>query len=162
MNKNVLYVICTIVLVIIVLATIFALRQNKTANPAPVPTTVTQTMGNDNQATGSSQNGFKQQEFQNIKTPHFISSQPANNALLEFVPDSVVISFNFDLTSPSEIRVTTDGQDITFGETKISDDKLSMSVPIEAVKGSSSKVEYTACWPDGSCHDGSFGFSVKP
>jgi hypothetical protein len=22
-------------------------------------------------------------------------------------------------------------------------------------------VKYTACWPDGSCHDGQFAFAVK-
>lgn len=161
MNKNALYVVCAIVLVIIALAVVFFLGQNKAVNPEPVPTTVTQTMGDDNPVIGTAPGGFEQQKFQNIKTPHFVSSEPANNALLQSVPESVVINFNFDLAPPSEIRVIIDGEDVTVGETKISADKLSMSAPIKVASGANYKVQYTACWPDGSCHDGSFGFSVS-
>lgn len=99
--------------------------------------------------------------FDNIKTPHFESSEPNNNAKLTTPPTKVAINFNFDLVTPSEIKVTRDGSSVTTGTTQISENKLSMSVPIDATQPGNYKVAYTACWPDGTCHDGSFGFSVK-
>lgn len=106
-------------------------------------------------------NTFQQTSFTNIKSPHYVSSEPSNNALLTSSPNQVVIRFNFDVAPPSKISVTRDGTNVVTGTTSISSDKLNLSVPIEGSKTGNYEVKYTACWPDRSCHEGSFGFSVK-
>ncbi len=105
--------------------------------------------------------GFAQATFQNIKSAHYVSSDPANNALLASPVQTVSLRFNFDLVAPTKINVTRDGVDVTSGSTQISADKLTLSVPVKADQTGNYKVSYTACWPDKSCHEGSFGFSVK-
>jgi methionine-rich copper-binding protein CopC len=105
--------------------------------------------------------GFKQESFDNIKSAHYVSSDPANNALLTKTPAKVTVKFNFNLATGSKISVSRDGNDVTSGSTQISTDKLSMSTQVNANKTGNYKVSYTACWPDGSCHDGSFGFSIE-
>jgi methionine-rich copper-binding protein CopC len=99
--------------------------------------------------------------YQNIKTPHFVSSTPANNAILKNGPSEVTINFNFDLGPGSKIEVLVDGNSVVAQEAKISTDKLSMTALVNPVEPGHYQVKYTACWPDGSCHDGSFGFSVN-
>ena len=103
-----------------------------------------------------------QETFENIKTPHFVSSTPANNAVLTTPPSEVTINFNFDLAAGSVIKITADGNGVTTQQgTKISADKLYMTALINPIQPANYKVEYTACWPDGSCHNGSLGFTVK-
>lgn len=104
---------------------------------------------------------FQAQTFTQTKAAHFVSSEPANNTVLTAPPTSVKINFNFDLAPPSKITVTRDGMDVASGQTTIAADKLSMSVPINAQQTGNYQVNYTACWPDKSCHNGSFGFSVQ-
>jgi methionine-rich copper-binding protein CopC len=105
--------------------------------------------------------GFQQKTFQNIKAQHYVSSEPANNALLSSSPSKITIHFNFDLAAPSKITVSRDGKIVSMGGTTISADKLALSVPLNANQTGNYEVKYTACWPDRSCHEGSFGFSVK-
>jgi plastocyanin len=77
------------------------------------------------------------------------------------VPDEVLLNFNFDVRDPSYIKVTKDGTDATDGSTVIGDGSLSMRVPVKKGFGDGEYVvNYHACWPDRSCHDGSFGFIV--
>jgi len=104
---------------------------------------------------------FIQETFQNIKTPHYVSSNPENNGLLTTSLNQVSIQFNFDLANNSTIEVTRDGVSVVTGEKQISSDKLTLSVPVNAAQTGNYSVSYSACWPDGSCHQGSFGFSVK-
>lgn len=104
---------------------------------------------------------FEQQMFDEIKSPHYVSSTPANNALLKEAPTEVRVQFDFDLAEGSKIAVTQDGENATAGDTAIAADALSMNVPVNANKTGNYAVNYTACWPDGSCHDGSFGFTVR-
>ena len=160
-NKSIIGIVIVVVLVLgaggIYLATQKSSTpvedtQSNLKNISPPPTFSTDT---------SSGGTFKQEDFQNIKSAHYVSSEPANNVLLSTSPSKVTLNFNFNLTAPSKIQVTKDGSDVTAGTTQISEDKLSMSVPINANQTGNYKVAYTACWPDGSCHNGSFGFSVK-
>ena len=104
---------------------------------------------------------FQPQTFTATKAAHFVSSEPANNAVLLTAPQHVKINFNFDLAAPSKITVTRNGADVTAGPTTIGADKLSMNVPINAQQTGNYQVNYTACWPDQSCHNGLFGFSVQ-
>lgn len=103
---------------------------------------------------------FTQEKYENLKSAHYVSSLPANNALMTTAVEKVQINFNFDLAKPSKIVVTLDSQEVS-GETSISTDKLSLSTPINGTKNGNYKVAYTGCWPDGSCHTGSFGFSIN-
>ncbi len=104
---------------------------------------------------------FTPQVFAAVKTPHFVSSQPENNAVLASSPSSVNINFNFDLGAGSSVQVLRDGVTVSSGTSAVSVDKLSMSVPVQANQPGNYAVSYTACWPDGSCHNGSFGFTVQ-
>lgn len=104
---------------------------------------------------------FQPQSFAQTKAAHFVSSEPTNNAVLTTAPSSVEIRFNFDLAPPSRISVMQASVDVASGQTTIAADKLSMSVPVNAQRTGNYQVTYTACWPDKSCHDGSFGFSVE-
>src|SRR3989344_734465 len=106
------------------------------------------------------------------KSAHYESNTPEHAAILAGTPINVVINFNFDLAKPSEIRVyssgvknpttgTTSPIDIAVGEIVIDANKLNMRRALDP-KAPDDKytVEYKACWPDGSCHDGSFEFAI--
>lgn len=142
-----------VILVLFSLAIALAGCKKKTAVQAPTTPT--------NQTTESASQGLKDGNFENIKSAHYVSSNPANNAELDSVPAEVSIKFNFVLAPPSKITISLNQQDVTGGDTKISADKLTLSAPIKSSGAGAYKVEYTACWPDGSCHDGSFGFFIK-
>ncbi len=104
---------------------------------------------------------FQQQTFENVKSAHYVSSDPANNALLTSPPAQVTIFFNFNLGTNNYIKVTRDGADVNSGALAVAPDKLSMSQPVSAGTTGNYKVDYQASWPDGSYHFGSFGFSVQ-
>ncbi len=98
--------------------------------------------------------------IQNIRTPHFVNSAPAHGDIYATVPKEIVINTNFDLAPPSEIKVFRGDVDATDGTAQISQDRLSMRVSIKGSGDGEYIVKYKGCWPDGSCHDGSFGFIV--
>lgn len=95
------------------------------------------------------------------KSAHFESNTPAHGAILAGVPVNVVVDFNFDLAKPSSIKIAKDGQDFGVGETVIDDNKLSMRRKMDtSAPDGIYTVNYNACWPDGSCHDGNFQFAI--
>jgi plastocyanin len=95
------------------------------------------------------------------KTPHFESSTPASGMVLAAPPPNVTIDFNFDLAGDSSIQITKDGTDYVSSETTINENKLAMRRSMkQGAPDGSYLVKYTACWPDGSCHDGQFSFKV--
>lgn len=95
------------------------------------------------------------------KVPHFEGSTPSHGATLAAVPINVVIDVNFDLATGSSITILRDGQDVGSGETTIDTNRLAMRRPMlpQAPDGRYT-VRYSACWPDQSCHDGSFQFAI--
>jgi len=96
-----------------------------------------------------------------VESPHFVSSNPANGSSAPVGSvTNVTIDFDFDLGKASKIAVTAGGADMTTGATKIVGDNLQLMVPVNTSKASVYDVAYTACWPDGSCHDGSFSFTA--
>ena len=105
---------------------------------------------------------FVQEDFRETRALHFVSSQPANNALLSAPPQQVMLTFTKELTPPSEIEVTCEGSDVTTASTtSISEDGLRLSVPIDAARTGNYQVEYSVTWTDGRSDTGSFGFSVQ-
>lgn len=95
------------------------------------------------------------------KSAHYESNTPAHGATLAAAPVNIVINFNFDLAKPSAIKMLKDGKDYGVGETVIDTNKLAMRRNVTAdALGGLYTVEYNACWPDGSCHDGYFEFII--
>ena len=152
MNKTVIGVV---VIIIIILGGGIFLASRQKSQPAQISPPTQQTTP----TTGES--ALQPGTFENIKTPHFVSSNPENNAVLTKGPSQVTINFNFNLATGSVISVTANGNNVVAQPAKISADKLSMTALINPVEPTNYKVNYTACWPDGSCHNGSFGFTVK-
>ena len=73
----------------------------------------------------------------------------------------MVIDVNFDLASPSDIKILKDQKDYGLRETVIDDNKLAMRRNMDPDSPDGIyKVEYKACWPDKSCHDGNFQFAI--
>lgn len=98
-----------------------------------------------------------------LKAPHFIDSSPAHRDILAAPPINVVVNTDFDLSSGSTIRVLLNGEeDYSQGETVLDDNLLTMRRQIrpDAPDGTYG-VLYHACWPDGSCHEGQFSFSIE-
>lgn len=115
------------------------------------------------QPTSSPTAAVKAEDIQNIRTPHFVDSAPAHGDELAASPLGVVINTNFDIVPPSSISITVQGQDVAEGETEVGPNRLSMrrAIRTDAPDGIY-LVQYHACWPDKSCHDGQFAFSVDP
>jgi methionine-rich copper-binding protein CopC len=100
--------------------------------------------------------------FTERKAAHFVRSEPANNAGLAAAPESVTIFFDFTLSTESTISVDADGEPLGVALPTLSADRLSMSIPVDNRNGAGAfSVTYRACWPDQSCHDGAFGFTVS-
>ncbi len=95
------------------------------------------------------------------KSPHYEANVPEHGTTLPAVPLNIVIDFNFDLAPGSTITITGSGKDYSVGETTIDESKLALrrKMDLTAPDGIYT-VTYKACWPDGSCHDGSFEFAL--
>jgi plastocyanin/methionine-rich copper-binding protein CopC len=95
------------------------------------------------------------------KGAHFETSTPAHESVLPAVPVDVVIDFNFDLADNSTIRIEKDGNNYGMGEVRFDDSKLAMrrKMASDAPDGVYT-VNYNGCWPDRTCHDGSFQFAI--
>lgn len=73
----------------------------------------------------------------------------------------MVINFNFDLAPPSSISITSDDKEYGVGETIIDPNKLTMRKSLDPSSPDELyTVNYNACWPDKSCHDGYFQFKI--
>jgi plastocyanin len=95
-----------------------------------------------------------------IRAPHFVDSYPLHEEVFAQTPEVVVVNFDFDLGDGSTIEVTANGAGLTSGPTEIAESRLSMRVPLADGSDGMVLVSYTAFWPDGSSHDGSFVFFV--
>ena len=96
------------------------------------------------------------------KSAHFESSTPAHGTTLAAPPVNVVIDVNFDLTGGSSISVMGGGKEYGVGDTTIDTGTLAMRRAVDpAAPDGIYTVAYTACWPDGSCHDGHFQFAIS-
>lgn len=101
-------------------------------------------------------------EFSNPKkSAHYEGNTPTHGAVLAAPPINIVIDFNFDLATGSSMTITHDGKDYGVGETTIDANKLVLRRSFDqiAIDGLYT-VDYKACWPDKSCHTGSFQFAI--
>lgn len=96
-----------------------------------------------------------------VKTPHWVENVPASNTILPGVPINVIINFNFDLHEDSKIMIENDGIQYNTGDATIDENKLTLRVGMDPESPDGLyEVSYSACWPDGSCHEGSFEFAI--
>ena len=94
--------------------------------------------------------------------PHFVNSSPEHGQTFMQAPELIVINFNFNLHENSDITVTRDGQPVDIGAITIDDNELTMRTTLGSASGDGVyTVQYSACWPDASCHEGQFGFIVN-
>lgn len=95
------------------------------------------------------------------KSAHYESNTPAHGSILAGVPVNVVIDFNFDLGPGSSISIKTGDREYGTGDTIIDSNKLAMRRNMDSnAPDGLYTVNYKACWPDGSCHDGHFQFNI--
>lgn len=96
------------------------------------------------------------------KSAHYETNTPAHGSTLAAPPVNVVIDFNFDLGKGSQITVAWENTSANVaGETVIDANKLAMRAPLPPdLKDGLYNVVYSACWPDGSCHEGNFQFAI--
>lgn len=160
--------------VLIILATILvlagggyavyaALKEEDNQPPAAVNTQETQTPANEEATPPTEEPVSVNFDFaQPKKSAHYVSNIPGHGAILDSAPTQVSLIFNFDLSTASTISVMKNGQEVSTGAAAISADKLTLSKALIVNAGSGLyTVNYNACWPDGSCHDGQFQFGVK-
>jgi plastocyanin len=96
------------------------------------------------------------------KSPHYEGNTPAHGDILAGPPINVVIDFNFDLGPGSKIRITNNNDEYGIGATNIDSNKLAMRREmVGSAPNGVYRVDYTACWPDGSCHEGYFEFAIN-
>jgi methionine-rich copper-binding protein CopC len=155
-SKKLLYgAIGIILLLLLGVGAYFLLNQEETTPSVNITQKVSSPSS---QATESASPTPAQSE---TKTPHFVSSSPSHGAVLDQPVSEVSILFNFDLGAGSKTEVLGNGNSVVAQPATISTDKLSMKTLINPVTPGNYVVNYTACWPDGSCHEGTFSFSVK-
>lgn len=142
--------------VVLILAVVGFVAWAKFSNQPSTPTV------SENQQTDSLPDSSGNFNFSSPKkSAHYESNTPAHGTILPGVPINVVIDFNFDLAKPSEIKILKDRVDYGVGETTIDSNKLSMRRNMASdTSDGLYTVEYKACWPDGSCHDGNFQFAI--
>lgn len=112
-------------------------------------------------ANAAASSTFVQETFTNRRTINYVSSDPPNNALLASPPAEVRINFSKGLGAGSFIDVTRADMKVNAGQVMISDDNLSMHVPVAAGVTGNYKVKYAAYFASGYYEEGSFGFSVQ-
>ncbi len=99
-------------------------------------------------------------DLEELKSAHYLQASVAHGAKLPAPPAEVSINFNFVLAPPTQFRVEKDGATIATSTT-ISADRLTLSGAVPDSGPGVYAVYYDACWPDGSCHQGQFGFVVE-
>lgn len=93
---------------------------------------------------------------------HYVDSAPVHGKMFALVPDKVLINFDFSLAEPSTITVTKDNKALQIGKPAIyGPNSLHLSSTLLSDSGDGLYVvKYKACWPDRSCHNGQFAFTV--
>lgn len=95
------------------------------------------------------------------KSAHYETNTPAHGTILAGAPVNIVLDFNFDLARPSSISIIAGDKEYGIGETTIDSNKLTMRRKLDSqAPDGLYTVNYNACWPDRTCHDGSFQFAI--
>lgn len=154
-NKPLLY---GIIAVVIIGGIVALVATKRSSDPEIASNTAQESMNQD----GLTTDNAMEIEFNNAKkSAHYETNTPAHGSILAAPPVNIVIDFNFDLAAPSTISITKNGKEYGQGDTIIDTNKLSMrrNFSSDAPDGKYTVI-YKACWPDKSCHDGSFEFAI--
>jgi len=97
------------------------------------------------------------------KTPHFLDSTPLHGETYAAQPINVTINFDFDLSEKSKVSVIDNsGTEWSQGEVFIEDSKTALKKSLKPdMTDGEYFVKYSACWPDNSCHEGTFSFMIN-
>ncbi|MBI3743249.1 MAG: copper resistance protein CopC [Chloroflexi bacterium] len=114
--------------------------------------------GGSSQQASDTANGLPGQLF----AAHFVDSTPAHGQQFAQVPNQILINFNFTLADNSSISLTRDGVAVPVGAAKVGGERrLQLASDVTGVQGNGLYVvDYKACWPDRSCHNGRLAFRV--
>ncbi len=114
--------------------------------------------------------GYEADLAEQITVPNFDASYPVHGEVLTKPPDLIDVSFKTELQEGSTFSVYLYDEAVSIGEVVISEDPwlyaLSMGASFEGDTGEEDSADgvyhvyYTACWADGSCDEGLFGFIV--
>ena len=138
-----------------------ATRSSRSTGPASTEPSSSAATGTQPQSAAPPTPPFVQESFVNRRTINYVSSDPANNSLLQVPPERVTIYFSKGLAAGSFIEVTTNGRSCATGQVYVAPDTLSMYVPVAAGVTGNYKVKFAAYFSSGYYEEGSFGFSVK-
>lgn len=99
---------------------------------------------------------------QEIRTPHFLDSTPAQAEAYAAQPINITLNFDFDLAAGSDITVrSADGREWSDGAPIIEDARTALKISLQpGMPDGQYHVRYTACWPDQACDKGEFFFSI--
>lgn len=97
------------------------------------------------------------------KTPHFVDSTPLHEDVYAAQPINITLNFDFDVAEGSSIVVkSADGREWQAGAATIEDRQTALQVPlVGGMPDGEYTVGYEACWPDGSCHEGRYTFTIE-
>jgi methionine-rich copper-binding protein CopC len=75
---------------------------------------------------------------------------------------TLTLNFNFNLHADSSIALNRDGKPVALGAKPIASNQLAITAPVSESNAPDGvyTVNYKACWPDRSCHEGSVSFVV--
>ncbi|MSQ12303.1 MAG: hypothetical protein EXR48_06410 [Dehalococcoidia bacterium] len=97
-----------------------------------------------------------------IFAAHFVDSTPGHGQEFAQVPNRVLVNFNFNLADNSSIAVTKNGAPVAVVPAIVQGERrLEPTSDLTGIQGDGVYVvDYKACWPDRSCHEGRFAFRV--
>lgn len=93
-------------------------------------------------------------------SPHFVISSPKHGETLAQAPERIQINFDFTLHESSAIAVTRNDAPVQIGAIPVNPRGLVLAATLPDAGEGLYVVGYKACWPDRSCHDGQFAFTV--
>lgn len=148
------------VVLLIVLLTFVLFK--KTANAPTNETSATRTNVNARSNSNASVIGTVT-NFTEVRVSSFLSSTPPQNSILATSPNTVSVVFSEVLGPDSTIVVKDkDQQQVQLGAATFNEDRTTMTTLLRSGVTGPVSVTYRACTLDGSCPQGSFGFTIRP
>jgi len=100
--------------------------------------------------------------FAEARPDNWIVSRPKNNEVLLDAPNSVSVDFSIEVEGDYRIRISRGGEVLDDSNAILSNTSLQLLTPFSEAKPGNYKVDYSVCFVDGTCGEGSFGFTVDP
>jgi plastocyanin len=96
-----------------------------------------------------------------LRPAHFTDSFPIHGETFARAPAVVVVNYNFNLHATlTAATVSRDGTPVAVSH-EVTDDNYTQRIDLQGATGDGVwEILLSACWPDGSCHDGRLAFRV--